>query len=213
MSYAVHTTPGLIIGSKPYGEAGKVLSIFTRDFGLVAATAQGIRLEKSKLRYHAQDFELGSFSLVRGKEFWRLTSAAAMSEAHEPADVHGRDSDPLSLMRADVELKVRIASLLKRLLHGEEANPSLFACVESCMRFLDGATYESDDALTAERAKTLESLVVLRILHSLGYIGSVPELDGHLEPGELSVGLLDSLAPKREEMNRHINTALRESHL
>ena len=74
--HAIHTTPGFIIGSRPYGEAGKMLSIFTRDFGLVTATAQGIRLERSKLRYHAQDLSFGSFSLVRGREFWRLTSAA-----------------------------------------------------------------------------------------------------------------------------------------
>src|SRR5690349_11857408 len=77
--YAIHTTPGFIIGSRPYGEAGKMLSIFTRDLGLVLAAAQGIRLEKSKLRYSAQDYSFGTFSLVRGKEFWRLTNSAPTS--------------------------------------------------------------------------------------------------------------------------------------
>src|SRR3989338_4347951 len=71
----IHTTPGFIIASRPYGETGKILSIFTRDIGLVGAVAQGIRLEKSKLRYHTQDYSFGTFSFVRGRELWRLTDA------------------------------------------------------------------------------------------------------------------------------------------
>jgi chromosome segregation protein len=78
--HPIHTTPGFIIDSRPYGEAGKLLSIFTRDFGLVTTSASGIRFEKSKLRYHSQDYSFGSFSLVRGKELWRLTSAAPAGE-------------------------------------------------------------------------------------------------------------------------------------
>ena len=75
MSYTIITTPGFIIGSRPRGEAGKLLSIFTRDLGLVLASAQGIRLEKSKLRYAARDYSFGEYSFVKGKEFWRLTDA------------------------------------------------------------------------------------------------------------------------------------------
>ena len=77
--HPIHTTPGLIIHSRPYGEAGKLLSIFTRDFGLVLANAQGIRLEKSKLRPFIQDYSFGIFSLVKGKELWRLTSAQSVA--------------------------------------------------------------------------------------------------------------------------------------
>ena len=73
--HPIHTTPGFIIGSRPSGEAGKMISIFTRDLGLVFASAQGIRFEKSKLRPFTQDYSFGQFSFVRGKEYWRLTSA------------------------------------------------------------------------------------------------------------------------------------------
>ena len=59
--HPIHTTLGFVINSRPYGEAGKLLSIFTRDFGLVLANAQGIRLEKSKLRPFIQDYSFGYF--------------------------------------------------------------------------------------------------------------------------------------------------------
>jgi hypothetical protein len=74
----VHTTDGFTIGSKPYGEAGKIVFIYTRDLGFLTAIAQGIRLEKSKLRYSIRDYGFASFSLVHGKEFWRIVGASEM---------------------------------------------------------------------------------------------------------------------------------------
>jgi DNA repair protein RecO len=191
--HAIRTTPGFIIDSRPYGEAGKTLSVFTRDFGLVMATAQGIRLERSKLRYHAQEYSFGIFSLVKGKEFWRLTSASEVFS--------GIDTDSLAMT-------ARIALLLRRLLRGEEAHPELFDCVESCAVFL-----ANSPGLTDEQMKTLESIVVLRIMDMLGYIGDDKSIDDGLKSSVFSVGLLDGSAGKRAIMNRHINKALRESHL
>jgi len=196
--YAIHTTPGFVIDSRPHGEAGKLLSIFTRDYGLVFASAQGIRLEKSKLRYYTQDYSLGTFSLVRGKEFWRLTSAMS-------------DTDPQTERMPRIEaqrLIARLALLLKRLLHGEEPHPELFEIVESCTDFLN----KNESALD-EQLKNLESITVLRMLHALGYIGKDAELAELTNSRGLDTALLDSHAGKRAAMNQHINKALRESHL
>lgn len=192
--YAIHTTPGFVIDSRPHGEAGKLISVFTRDYGLVLASAQGIRLEKSKLRYHTQDHSFATFSLVRGREFWRLTSAQAENQKYE--------------IKNGADLMARIALLLKRLLHGEEPHHELFVCVESCARFLS-----ENNEITAEQLKTLESLTVLRILHALGYIGNDTDLNGTAASSEITIQSLDELAPKRAHINQHINKALRESHL
>lgn len=196
--HTIRTTPGLIIGSQPWGEADRSISIFTRDLGLVLAIASGIRLEKSKLRYFAQEFAFARFSLVKGKGVWRLTSAARLEglTKQERWD------------RAGKEIFCRIAQLLKRLLHGEEAEPALFDGIFSLAVFLD-----SNPALDEERYKTLESLIVARIMNHLGYFGAVEMWKEFVANDAFEIGLIDKLHGNRPQMNECINRALRESHL
>lgn len=213
--YAIHTTPGFIIDSRPYSEAGKILSIFTRDFGLVQATAQGIRLEKSKLRYHTQEYSFGEFSLVRGKEFWRITSAQELENVHEESDdVDQPESTQIASARKTLrecsptpELIARLALLLRRLLHGEEPHLQLFDIVKTCADFL------KKEDLTDEQLKSLESLTVVRIMNSLGYVGADEEVIRFLQNNEITEALLDIVTTKRTLLNGEINRALRESHL
>lgn len=190
--YAIHTTPGFVIESRPWGDAGKIISIFARDLGLVSAAAQGIRLEKSKLRYHAQDCSLGSFSLVKGKEFWRLTSA--------------RSDEAGSTGPAYAYIAPRLASVLKRLMPGEEPHPDLYDLVEACLAFS-----RAFPSLDPQRLQVLESVAVFSMLRALGYIAPPAGFAAAKPPKSLAD--LDAAAPLRADLNRHINTAFRESHL
>src|SRR3989344_1899598 len=189
--YAIHTTPGFIIDTRPTGEAGKTLSIFTRDLGLVRAVAQGIRLEKSKLRYHTWDYSFGVFSFVRGKEYWRLTSASESQISDYKTQKH-IDNDQR-------EFLAKLALILKKLLHGEEPHPELFGIIEGCYEFL------SCNEISEEDLKTLESLIVLRILHGLGYIGKDEQLTNCLERSNVTDELLETCRDMRILMNTHIN--------
>ncbi|MDE1940844.1 MAG: hypothetical protein KGI66_01880, partial [Patescibacteria group bacterium] len=110
-------------------------------------------------------------------------------------------------IRDERELVARLAFLLKRLLHGEEANSRLFDAIASAADFLDG------HGSTGEQLKTLESVTVLRMLDALGYIGSGSSIDEQMRSGPITTELLESLGPKRLAMNRQINQALKESHL
>ena len=200
--HPIHTTPGFIIASRPYGETGKILSIFTRDIGLVGAVAQGIRLEKSKLRYHTQDYSFGTFSFVRGRELWRLTDARDQ-KCFTPARLrqgYGGQAGENSLL-------AKVSVLLKRLLHGEEAHPELFDCVGA------GITFGSQAGLTGDQESTLESLLVLRILRLLGYIGDNKKIKKFFKNNHFDIELIDMVMNKRSVINQHINKALRESHL
>lgn len=190
--HSIYTTLGFVIASRPYGEAGKILSIFTRDMGLVMAVAQGIRLEKSKLRYHAQDYSLGTFSFVRGRELWKLTDAQFQQSFASSADTF---------------LLAKISVLLKRLLHGEEAHSQLFDCV------LAGIIFGCQYKLTEEQENVLESLLVLRILRLLGYIGDDIEMKECFKNNDFDIEIISTIANKRSVINHHINKALKESHL
>ena len=75
MSYHVYTTRGIILAQYPTGESDRIYRIMTRDFGMVHARALGVRKENSKLRGSLEPVSLSIVSLVRGKEYWRLTSA------------------------------------------------------------------------------------------------------------------------------------------
>jgi DNA repair protein RecO len=198
--HEIRTTLGFVIGNRNYGESDKLLFIFTEEFGLITVVAQGIRLEKSKLRNYTQDYSLSSFSLVRGKEFWRLTSAAS------------GDSFVLNnsqtLSTASLELIARLAVLLRRLLHGEEANKDIFQCIKSLFKY-----FESRDDIQNEEYKNLESLIVFRILHILGYVGDDDMFDKDLKSRDLNKDIVLGLTTKRNLINQHINKALRESHL
>lgn len=66
-------------------------------------------------------------------------------------------------------------------------------------------------SLTDDRLATLESLLVARILHWLGYIGDDNDLNDHMRSFGINTGLLDVLDVKRAILNKHINKALKES--
>ena len=63
MAHHVYTTPAYLIESTPSGEANKSYLLFTKDLGMIRATAQGVRLLKSKLRYSLQDSQCHTLSL------------------------------------------------------------------------------------------------------------------------------------------------------
>ena len=194
--HAIHTTRGFVIHSRPYGEAGKLVYIFTEDFGLVIAVAQGIRLEKSKLRPFVQEYSFGIYSLVKGKEYWRLTSAQEMSNI----SVH--------VAYATSPLIARLALLLRRLLQGEQPHAELFGVIDSCRTFLERAGSVSDEVMTM-----LESVVVLRMMHTLGYVGNSSALPEDMYSEHISTEWLSSIVHTRTLINQYINTALKESHL
>ena len=74
----IYHTEGIVLESRNFGEAGKYFSIFTRDLGLVTASAQGIRKMSSKLRFVLQDFSYVKIDLVSGRNIFRVTNVLKM---------------------------------------------------------------------------------------------------------------------------------------
>src|SRR5678810_1294690 len=112
MSYHIYTTKGLVLSARPVREADRTYAILTRDLGLVRASATGVRKESSKLRGALEPFVISNISLVRGKEYWRITSAEVLRPIPAEAGI-GR---PLAL--------------LERLVAREAAHPKLFDTIE-----------------------------------------------------------------------------------
>ncbi len=185
MAHHIYTTPGFIVHSAPQSEAGKYFLVFTRDLGMVGATAQGVRLSQSKLRYYTQDYARSLFSLVRGKEVWRMVGAKEIEGVGE-------------IKEENKKLWVRLLTLLRRLTPGEEQNEKLFRILENVHTYLCEKVAEID---------VVEYLTVLRILHALGYVSE------NIEGEEITEDNLTIVRTTKEAILKTINNGLKESQL
>ncbi len=190
----IYHTHGFILSSRNIGEANKVFTIYTREFGLIKAVCQGIRLHKSKNRFALQDFFYANIDLVRGKEVWRITSAKPIESF-----VFARSNKESILIIA------RVSSLLDRLCKGEESSFEIFD------DFIQ-ALYLLDDEIIKEKREALEIHLVLRIMNSLGYVGDNGILNKYLS-SSFEDSKIEILLQERQFIISHINKAISESHL
>jgi DNA repair protein RecO (recombination protein O) len=190
----IYHTEGLILESRNIGESGKYYHIFTRDLGMIRASAQGVRTMESKLRYVLQDFSYIKIDLIESRDFWKITSASK-------SDI----LENLSKNQPAFMVFLRISKLLKRLLAGEDANSELFADVMQGMAVIE----RSEDA---NELQNMEAVMVLRILNNLGYIGGNEVLE-NLIRSPLELALVQEVSAKRRVILSEINKALKETDL
>ncbi len=194
MAHHVYQTDAFILRGADTGDANKYIDIFTKELGFIRASAQGVRKEKSKLRYSLQDHTYSKVALVRGKEIWRVTGA---TEYHSNYYKFKENKEKLLLF-------IHISSLLRRLLHGEERNEYLFNIFKSFTEYLRAEDIDDN------HLKALEYLTVLRILHNLGYI---PDKEQFFDDEKISKDLLNIVLTEKTQIVSEINHALKVSHL
>ena len=73
--YHKHTTHAFVLDVSTSGEKNHFVTLFTREFGMIKAKAQSVRVMDSKLRYALQEYSYIEVSLVKGKDIWRITNA------------------------------------------------------------------------------------------------------------------------------------------
>ncbi len=182
------------MGSVNQGEAGKYFHIFTRDLGMVYATAQGVRKISSKLRFVLQDFAYLKIDLVQGKNIFRVTSASKTNILEK-----------ITKTPETFEVFANVARLLKRLLAGVEPNEALFNDVLNGLSILEKSK-------TKEDLLNIEAIIVLRILNNLGYIGE-HEISDNLTKSPFEENLVFEISKDRSKVLTQINKALKETHL
>ncbi|HSX41176.1 MAG TPA: DNA repair protein RecO [Candidatus Saccharimonadales bacterium] len=70
-----YKTTGIILSRTNLGEADRILTILTRDRGMIRVVGKGLRRAKSKLAGHLEPFNESELMLVKGKSMDVLTSA------------------------------------------------------------------------------------------------------------------------------------------
>ncbi len=227
MSYHIYTTEGIILKRTPFGEANVVLHILTDDLGLIIASARSARLSVSKLRPALQEYTLVLVSAVKGKNGWKITNVVEKGNFffQYPKYCH--------------KVLAQISSVLLQMITGESPHPEIFQTVKSGFQTLGvkGAQTPSvGRTLNVGEWKTLgvgvsslspsvrmselefvsnfETLMVLRILHELGYVVSDESTKVFLKDmNDWNNELLQVVEKNKKNIIGLINKALKESHL
>lgn len=152
MSHTIYNTEAFVMSTRNTGEADKTFNLFTKDFGVIHAKATGIRKLESRLRFFVQDFKYIDVSLVKGKTYWRLVSARPIHELN-------------SVKSLATPSRIRSLGLIEKLAPAEEPHTNLFEELISAYAFTSRTHPEK------EVVESVEALLALKILHSLGYWG------------------------------------------
>lgn len=185
-----YATPAVVLGTTPLNEANALVTLLTRDFGLIRVRAQGLHRPGAKLRSALQTLSEADITLVRGKDGWRLVGALLIENRFR------------LLPGEAVHRAGRINELLLRLVQGEGPDPRFYLLATGLLR----ALAENDPA----EADAAEVIAALRLLQALG-------LDAGAMPGEhvgdYSSDVLAEVTASRKDFITRVNRGLTASGL
>lgn len=199
MAYHLYQTEAFVLDERVFGEANKIYYLLTPDLGLVTATAQGIRLLKSKLRYNLSNYSHVKVVLVRGKETWRLIGA------EKYGDYENIYSDQEKLKYA-----VKIFTFLRRFIQGENIQKFLFQDLKGSLDFFSKLNISTEEK---NFLAGWEQVTILRLLHFLGYIKENPKLTSFVQFKEWSPEILRKAQINQSFLIGVINEAIEISHI
>lgn len=192
--HTLTTTDAFVLGSWPHGESNRVYSLYTRAFGFLYAHGQGVRRLDNRNRYALTTGSLSSVTLVRGRDAWRITGAAAYFSC--PGWIEH--------IPAKVPLRGRAAfGLLQSYASREEPSEKLFTLL------FDAHTAHVTHG--AQHGVAVELLTALRMLRLFGYIAPPlrdPVLVELLESQGFEETALTHAAERTESLTALVNNAL-----
>lgn len=142
-------TEGVVLKRTNFGEADKILTVFTKHYGKLHLLAKGIRRTTSKKASHLEPFSLTKLFIAKGKKLDLVTEAEIINN--------------FSVVRKNLKkitLAYQICELVNNLCPEQQVNRSLFTLVVGELVKLNNSTdskYPIND-------------FVLKLLWDLGYL-------------------------------------------
>jgi DNA repair protein RecO (recombination protein O) len=155
-------TDVLVVGSMRYGEADRILTLYTRERGRLSAIAKGVRRPKSRIGGRLEPFSLVRVVLYQGRTLYTVTGAETVRTFQGARD---------QLFR--IEEGSRLLETVRRLFPEEERNTAAFNLLVRGVAHLSVA----EDRPAAARV-VLATRV--KLLLAQGYL---PELDTCVQCG------------------------------
>ncbi|MEK7228210.1 MAG: DNA repair protein RecO [Patescibacteria group bacterium] len=189
--HPIHHSEAFVLKSIERGEANKRVWLFTREYGLIIATVQGVRKSGAKLRSHITDYCYIGADLVKGRDVWRLTSAQIQKNPF------AGDYDKLR-----ARSYIRALSLVERFCIEEGPEPKLFEHLVSTMNVV------SEPSINAP---FFDTIVLWKILVLLGYLELTPDLNELFDVNLLEIVDLPESVAKR--LIKDVTDAINRTHL
>jgi DNA repair protein RecO (recombination protein O) len=161
-----YTTEAVVLRSFRFGEADRVLHLYTLDRGRVGAVAKGVRKTKSRFGARLEPLSHVELVLHHGRGELDTVTGASLIRSHDRSRV-----DPSRLPVGLIGLEAML-----RLFTEQEANERAFTALS---RFLDAL----DDAPAPRGRAALDPLALAFQLKLLWLSGYLPHLDGCVECG------------------------------
>lgn len=118
----------VILRHSRWGEADRLLTVFTRELGKVRVIAKGVRKIQSRKAGHLEPFMRTALQLAQGRDWWIVTQAETI--------------EPFNGLRSDLQktgYAAYIVELLDRFTYEDGPNPALFRLiVDTLMRLAAG---------------------------------------------------------------------------
>lgn len=188
--YHIHTTEGIILKRFKEDYNASFL-IFTKDFGLIRAKAQGVRKVESKLKPALQEYCLSEISFVKGKTGFRIVGAQSLYSFFDSQFLESSQTIAL------------ICNTILRFVHYEEKNSEIYGILEKGFKELKKNI----------NVDIIEILILILVMNSLGYI-SKDELGLNLSTVSLSnIEVINKIKENKNKITGLINKAFKESHL
>src|SRR6476646_11311739 len=122
----VYSTEAICLRRTDFGEADRILTLFTPTYGKVRAVAKGVRRTTSRLAGHLEPFTRTQLLLATGRDLDIVTQAEA--------------KERLDALRQDVGHATGagyVAELVDRFLEDADPHPRLYTLFVETLRLLD----------------------------------------------------------------------------
>lgn len=139
---------GFVLSRRNFGEADRILSLFTKNLGRITLIAKGTRRPKSKKRGHIEVFTCVKFQASQAHGIDIMTEAEVVE-----------DFTQIRLSLKKVSLAYYLSEVVGKITHESEPNIELFNLIYSIFTKLK----------TAKRLRDLRHDFILKLLTLTGY--------------------------------------------
>lgn len=146
-----YKTKAFILHQEDSGEADRILSLYTKDYGLIEVVAKGERKLTSKLRAFLQPFSLCDIEFVQGK------NAKTVINSQVVEDFYSVKKDLQKLVCA-----TNISNIILKTITDSQKDENIWSLILITFSLLDKITNETD-------IKILYYFFVIKLLSLTGY--------------------------------------------